>query len=75
MTFFTGLGIFIAALFGYILLVGMCAVIMYESDDSIYFGVLIAGIILSLLFARFICDPEHYGYQKIDTVSECEVSE
>lgn len=69
MTFFTGLGIFIAALFGYIMLFGIGAVILHESDDEGYLVALFVGILLSLLFAIFICSPESYGYQKI-TVSE-----
>lgn len=69
MIFFTGLGIFIAALLGYMFLFGIGMKIMYEKDDAGYLGALFVGIIISLLLAIFICDPESYGYQKI-TVSE-----
>lgn len=77
MTFFTVLGIFIVALLGYMVLFGIGVAIMYdESDDAKWFGALFAGIVISVVFATFICTPESYGYQKI-TVSEntVEVSE
>ena len=67
MTFFTGLGIFIAAFFGYMMLFGIGVII--TSDDAGYFGAVFVGITLSLVLAIFICSPESYGYQKI-TVSE-----
>lgn len=69
MIFFTILGISIAALFGYMILFGIGVLIMYVEDDAAYFGALFAGIVISLLLAIFICNPESFGYQKI-TVSE-----
>jgi len=69
MIFFTGLGIFVVALLWYMLLFGLSAVILNDSDNGGYLTAFFVGIILSLIFATFICRPESYGYQKI-TVSE-----
>lgn len=68
MTFFTGLGIFVAALLCCTVLFVISVAIM-GADDGGYFGALLTGIIISLLLAIFICDPEQFGYQKI-SVSE-----
>lgn len=70
MTFFTGLGIFVVALLLYIFMFGIGYAISYNMiDDNGVLAGLFVGIIISILFATFICNPEDYGYQEI-TVSE-----
>ena len=75
MEFFTGLGIVIACVV--ILTIWYFFMSSYldtgdEELDGIIAFVIIA-LTVSIIFACFIVSPESFGYQRINTVSECVV--
>lgn len=75
MTFFTWIGIAIASLFLYLLLFIIIIFIAGGFDeDNIFMAAITVGVVMPIILATFIVDPQHYGYQKI-TVSENTVEE
>ncbi len=76
MEFFTGVGIIIFCLAILIFLYILFAKVLASTPDDFFNGFMAfitIAVVASIFFAVFCIHPEEFGYQKIETVSECEV--